>query len=60
MAVNASFVSPTADASAAHRIPQLDATGLLNTLLNSYNGWTFALTLFLLAVAYDQCMFSTS
>lgn len=55
MAVNGSFVSPTADANVAHRIVQLDVNGVLATVLNGVSGWTIALTLLLLCVAYDQC-----
>jgi hypothetical protein len=55
MAVNGTFVSPTADAKIAHRIAQLPATGLLSTLLENVNGWTLVLTVFLMLIAYDQC-----
>ncbi|KAF2467302.1 cytochrome P450 61 [Lindgomyces ingoldianus] len=54
MVVNGSFVSPTADAKVAHRIAQLDANGIISTLLHGVNGWTIALTCFLMLVAYDQ------
>ncbi|KAF2870789.1 cytochrome P450 61 [Massariosphaeria phaeospora] len=54
MALNASFVSPTADAKVAHRIAHLDANGILSTVLNRLNGWNIALTIFLMLVAYDQ------
>jgi hypothetical protein len=54
MALNASFVSPTADAKVAHMITQLDTTGLLSTLLNAITFWKALLTLFLAAVVYDQ------
>ena len=54
MALNASFVSPTADAKVAHIITQLDTAGLLSTLLNGITFWKALLTLFLAAVVYDQ------
>ncbi|PSN71383.1 cytochrome P450 [Corynespora cassiicola Philippines] len=54
MAVNASFVSPTADAKVAHAAGQLDYNGIVTTVLNSVNGWSIALTCLLIAVAYDQ------
>ncbi|KAH7128802.1 cytochrome P450 61 [Dendryphion nanum] len=53
MAVNGSFVSPSADASVAHQITQFNASGVLSTLLN-VNGWTIVLTALLVLVAYDQ------
>lgn len=57
MAVNASFVSPTADAKLAHAAGQLDYNGIVTTVLNNVNGWSIALTCLLIAVAYDQCTF---
>ncbi|OCK82361.1 cytochrome P450 61 [Lepidopterella palustris CBS 459.81] len=57
MAVNASFVSPTADAKIAQRIGQINANSLVSTILNGINGWTIALTLFFVLVAYDQFMY---
>ncbi|KAF2205763.1 cytochrome P450 sterol C-22 desaturas-like protein [Delitschia confertaspora ATCC 74209] len=54
MVANGSFVSPTADAQIAQNIGQLDSSGLVSTLLNNFNGWTFLLTAFLVLVAYDQ------
>jgi C-22 sterol desaturase len=54
MVANGSFVSPTADASFAHRVPQLDANGIISSLLNQVNGWTMVLTALLMLVAYDQ------
>lgn len=56
MAVNASFVSPTADAKVAHVIQQFDTSGLLSTALNGFTVWKLILTLLITAVAYDQCM----
>ncbi|KAF2010295.1 cytochrome P450 [Aaosphaeria arxii CBS 175.79] len=53
MAVNGSFVSPSADAKVAHQIAQLNVNGIISSILN-VNGWTLALTLFLVLVAYDQ------
>jgi hypothetical protein len=55
MAVNASFVSPTADAKVAHMIQQFDTSGLLSTIFTGFNIWKLALTLIITAVAYDQC-----
>lgn len=50
---NASFASPLADANAqflGH--PQIDS--VLSSLYQT-SGWTIALTLLLVCVAYDQC-----
>ena len=55
MTVNASFVSPTADAKVAHMITQLDTAGLLSTLVNGFTFWKAALALLVGAVLYDQC-----
>lgn len=55
MAVNGSFVSPTADAKAAQQLVQLDVNGVLNRIAANTNGWTIALTVLLMCVAYDQC-----
>ncbi|KAF1949544.1 cytochrome P450 61 [Byssothecium circinans] len=54
MAVNMSFVSPTADAKVAHIMTSFDANGIVSTILNNMNGWKLVLTLLMLAVAYDQ------
>jgi C-22 sterol desaturase len=59
MAVNASFVSPTADAKVAHQIAQLDVNGVLSTLLNNISATSLLLTLLMVAVAYDQCELHT-
>ena len=56
MAVNASFVSPTADAKVAHIIQQFDTNGLLSTVFTGFTVWKLILTLLITAVAYDQCM----
>lgn len=56
MAVNASFVSPTADAKVAHMIQQFDANGLLSSIFTGFTVWKFALTLIVMAVVYDQGM----
>jgi C-22 sterol desaturase len=56
MAVNASFVSPTADAKVAHMVASFDANGLVSMLTNNLNGWRLVLTILVLAIAYDQCM----
>lgn len=55
MAINGSFVSPTADAQVAHRVAQLDVNGFFSTILDGVSGWTIVLTALLLCVAYDQC-----
>jgi C-22 sterol desaturase len=55
MAVNASFVSPTADATVAHMIQDFDTNGLLSTLFTGFNVWKLLLTLVVTAVVYDQC-----
>lgn len=55
MAVNASFVSPTADAKVAHIIQQFDTSGLLSSALTGFTVWKFVLTLVVAAVLYDQC-----
>jgi C-22 sterol desaturase len=60
MAVNGSFVSPTADAKVAHQIASLDPSGIISTVLNGVNGWTIVLTTILALVAYDQCKFNIS
>lgn len=51
---NASFASPLADAKYAQFVghPQIDS---LLTQLSELSGWTIAITLLLVAVAYDQC-----
>lgn len=54
MALNASFVSPTADAKVAHMITQFDTTGFFSTIINGFTFWKAALTLFIAAVIYDQ------
>jgi C-22 sterol desaturase len=56
MAVNASFVSPTADAKVAHMITQLDNNSIISTIFNNLSVWRVLLTLIVVAVAYDQCM----
>ncbi|KAK7611444.1 cytochrome P450 61 [Phyllosticta paracitricarpa] len=54
-AVNGSFVSPTAD---AHVIPALTtataATGIVGRMLQGMTVWSVALTLFAIAIVYDQ------
>lgn len=55
MALNASFVSPTADAKVAHIITQFDTAGLLSTIFNGLTFWKAALALLVGAVVYDQC-----
>ena len=56
MAVNASFVSPTADANVAHMVASFDTQGLVALLMNNLTGWRLVVTILALAVAYDQCM----
>lgn len=56
MAVNASFVSPTADAKVAHMITQLDDNSILSTIYNGLSVWSVLFTVLAVAVAYDQCM----
>jgi C-22 sterol desaturase len=53
---NASFASPLADAKYAQFVghPQIDS--VLSSLFD-LSGWTIVLTLFLVAVAYDQCKY---
>jgi C-22 sterol desaturase len=55
MAVNASFVSPTADAKVAHMITQLDSNSILSTIFNGLSIWRVLLTVLVAAVVYDQC-----
>ncbi|KAF2849768.1 cytochrome P450 sterol C-22 desaturas-like protein [Plenodomus tracheiphilus IPT5] len=54
MAVNASFVSPTADANVAHVLQQFDSNGLLSSVFTGLTLWKVVLTLLLSAIAYDQ------
>ncbi|KAF2262155.1 cytochrome P450 61 [Lojkania enalia] len=54
MAVNASFVSPTADAKFANVAAQLDVNGVVSTILSNLTGWKLVLTVLLVLVAYDQ------
>jgi C-22 sterol desaturase len=56
MAVNASFVSPTADAKAAHMITHLNSNSILSAVIDGFSVWRLLLTLLIVAVAYDQCM----
>ncbi|KAJ8106947.1 hypothetical protein OPT61_g9202 [Boeremia exigua] len=57
MTVNASFVSPTADAKVAHMITQFDTAGLIATVVNGFTVWKAVLALFIGAVLYDQFMY---
>lgn len=53
MAVNASFVSPSAN---SQYLVQNDIlNGYVGRVLDTFNGWTVALALFLGLVLYDQC-----
>ncbi|TVY48061.1 Cytochrome P450, partial [Lachnellula occidentalis] len=53
---NASFASPLADAKASQLVgtPQID--GILSTV-SELSGWTIALTILAVLVAYDQCSY---
>lgn len=53
MAVNGSSVSPLANAQ--YPVPNDILSGYVGRVLDSLNGWTVALTLFLGLVLYDQC-----
>ena len=56
MAVNGSFASPLADAQ--RPVQNLGAfDGLTYKTLQGVNGWSVALSLFLVLFVYDQCMF---
>lgn len=55
MAVNASLVSPTADAKVAQVLQQFDTNGLLSTVFTGLTFWKLLLTVVVTAVAYDQC-----
>lgn len=55
MTVNASFVSPTADAKVAHMMTQFDTAGLLSSVFNGFTFWKAAIALLVGAVIYDQC-----
>ncbi|KAH6629599.1 cytochrome P450 61 [Boeremia exigua] len=57
MTVNASFVSPTADAKVAQMITQFDTTGLISSVLNGFTIWKALLALLVGAVLYDQFMY---
>jgi C-22 sterol desaturase len=56
MAVNASFASPTADATVAHHIKQLDNNSIVSAVINGFSLWRLVLTVLVMAIAYDQCM----
>lgn len=56
MAVNASFVSPTADAKVAHMVAHLDTNSVISTIFNGFSFWRVLITLVVLAVTYDQGM----
>lgn len=55
MTVNASFVSPTADANVAHMLQHFDSNGLVSSIVAGFTVWKLILTLLLTAIAYDQC-----
>jgi len=48
-----SFTSPLANVDL--KLPTGQSSGVLAKSLNGLNGWTIALTIFLLLVTYDQC-----
>jgi C-22 sterol desaturase len=56
---NVSFASPLADAKYTQIIGQPQIDGLLGRL-GELSGWTIALTLLLILIAYDQCKLSAS
>jgi C-22 sterol desaturase len=53
-AQNISFASPVADAKYAQIVGNPQIHGLL-AKLSELSGWTIALTILLVLVAYDQC-----
>lgn len=53
-AMNGSFSSPIADA-AYKAVTNTNNGGLLSRMYNGVNGLSFAITVFLILVAYDQC-----
>merc|ERR1711977_786178 len=53
---NVTLASPLADAEYAHMASSSRIDGLLGTL-SELSGWTIALTLLALMVAYDQCSY---
>jgi C-22 sterol desaturase len=55
MAVNASFASPTADATVAHLVKQLDSNSVISAIVNGFSLWRLVLTVLVMAIAYDQC-----
>lgn len=52
--VNGSFPSPAANADFTSALKAEDA-GILSHVYHGLNGWSIALTLFVILVAYDQC-----
>jgi C-22 sterol desaturase len=56
MAVNASFVSPTADAKVAHLMTQFESNSFLSAVFNGFSIWRLLFTMLVVAIAYDQCM----
>lgn len=55
---NTSFASPVANANLASPA-DAGTAGLLAGLYHGVNGWTAALTLLLILIAYDQCKYQT-
>jgi C-22 sterol desaturase len=53
---NVSFASPLADAKYAQTLGNPQINGFL-TKLSELSGWTIALTILLVLVAYDQCKY---
>ena len=54
--LNASFASPLADAKYAQILGNPQINGFLKTI-SELSGWTIALTILLVLVAYDQCKY---
>ena len=52
-ATNGTFASPLADGTLPNTLN--GDSGLLSSLFGTFNGYSLALSLFLVLVAYDQC-----
>jgi C-22 sterol desaturase len=53
--VNTTFASPAANANIPAPTAGSVTGGMLSQAFNGVSGWTVALTIFLMLVAYDQC-----
>ena len=53
--INSSFASPAANADYVTKFREADS-GLLARLYSGLDGWTVAITILLMLVAYDQSM----